>query len=256
MNYRYLLNFQLKIPVKTSCWGNLKKTILYQTKLIISAAITMKTKYFQTSIAIAGLVISLSYTSFSQEERERPGRGPDPRPPRSESPGQSQTASLFQVLDRNRDGKLQQNEIDMAVVILRRMDQNKDGDVSLNEIKSLPRRPDNSNQRRPDQQNPNQNRPSRRPSLETFDKNEDGKISKEEAPDRLKERFDEVDKNSDGFIDKEEQTAMFEAFRRRFQQGQGGQPNRSNPNRPNRPDPNAGQGRTERPRRPPVEKEE
>ena len=97
----------------------------------------MKTKYFQTSIAIVGLVISLSCTSFSQEERERPGRGPDPRPPRSESPGQSQTASLFQVLDRNRDGKLQQNEIDMAVVILRRMDQNKDGDVSLNEIKSL-----------------------------------------------------------------------------------------------------------------------
>ena len=141
----------------------------------------------------------------------------------------------------------------MAVVILRRMDQNQDGDVSQSEIRSLPRRPESS--RRPDPQNPNQNRPSRRPSLETFDKDEDGKISKEEAPDRLKERFDEVDTNSDGFIDKEEQTAMFEAFRRRFQQGQGRQPNGSNPNRPNRPDPNAGQGRTERPRRPPVEKE-
>ncbi|MDP6860387.1 MAG: hypothetical protein QF426_11260, partial [Verrucomicrobiales bacterium] len=78
---------------------------------------------------------------------------------------------------------------------------------------------------------------------------------KEEAPDRLQERFDEVDTNSDGFLDKEEQAAMFEAFRRRFQQGQDRQPNRSNPNRPDRPDPNAGQGRTDRPRRPPVEKE-
>ncbi len=215
----------------------------------------MKIKYFKTFIAIAGLAISLSGTSFAQEERERPRRGPEPRPPRAESPGQSQESSLFQVLDRNRDGKLQQDEIDMAVVILRRMDQNKDGDVSQSEIKSLPRRPDNANQRRPDQQNPNQNRSSRRPSLETFDKDEDGKISKEEAPDRLKDRFDEVDKNSDGFLDKEEQAAMFEAFRRRFQQGQGRQPNQTNPNRPNRPDPNAGQGRTERPRRPPVEKE-
>ena len=216
----------------------------------------MKTKYFKTFIAIAGLAISLSGTSFAQEERERPRRGPEPRPPRSESPDQSQESSLFQVLDRNRDGKLQQNEIDMAVVILRRMDQNKDGDVSQSEIKSLPRRPDNANQRRPDQQNPNQIRSSRRPSLETFDKDEDGIISKEEAPDRLKDRFDDVDTNSDGFLDKEAQAAMFEAFRRRFQQGQGGQPNRSNPNRPNRPDPNAGQGRTERPRRPPVEKGE
>tara|TARA_B100000686_G_scaffold352268_1_gene453680 strand:+ start:1587 stop:2228 length:642 start_codon:yes stop_codon:yes gene_type:complete len=213
----------------------------------------MNTKYPKTLIVIAGLAISLSDTSFSQEERERPRRGTDPRPPRSESPGQSQNNSLFQVLDRNRDGKLQQSEIDMAVVILRRMDQNQDGDVSQSEIRSLPRRPESS--RRPDQQNPNQNRPSRRPGLETFDKDEDGKISKEEAPDRLKERFDEVDKNSDGFIDKEEQAAMLEAFRRRFQQGQGRQPNRSNPNRPDRPDPNAGQGRTERPRRPPVEKE-
>jgi len=215
----------------------------------------MKIKYFKTFIAIAALAISLSGTSFAQEERERPRRGPEPRPPRSESPDKSQESSLFQVLDRNRDGKLQQDEIDMAVVILRRMDQNKDGDVSQSEIKSLPRRPDNANQRRPDQQNPNQNRSSRRPSLETFDKDEDGKISKEEAPDRLKDRFDENDKNSDGFLDKEEQAAMFEAFRRRFQQGQGRQPNQTNPNRPNRPDPNAGQGRTERPRRPPVEKE-
>ena len=215
----------------------------------------MKIKHFKTFIAIAGLLISLGSTSNAQEEKERPRGGPEERPRRGSeqrSPGQSQTNSLFQVLDRNRDGKLQQSEIDMAVVILRRMDQNKDGDVSQDEIKSLPpRRPENSNQRRPDQQNPNQNRTTRRPSLETFDKDEDGKISKEEAPDRLKDRFDEVDTNSDGFIDKEEQTAMFEAFRRRFQQGQGRQ-NRSNPNRP---DPNAGQGRTERPRRPPVEKE-
>ena len=74
----------------------------------------------------------------------------------------------------------------------------------------------------------------------------------------MKERFGEADSDSDGFIDKEEQQVMIEGFRRRSQQGQGRQPGQPNRNRPNsnRPDPDAGQGRTERPRRPPLESEE
>jgi len=38
-------------------------------------------------------------------------------------------------------------------------------------------------------------------SLKRFDKDSDGKVSKEEAPDRLKERFDSLDTNKDGFLD-------------------------------------------------------
>ena len=37
--------------------------------------------------------------------------------------------------------------------------------------------------------------------LQRFDKDSDGKVSKEEAPDRLKERFDSLDANKDGFLD-------------------------------------------------------
>lgn len=37
--------------------------------------------------------------------------------------------------------------------------------------------------------------------LQRFDKDSDGKVSKEEAPDRLKERFDSLDTNKDGFLD-------------------------------------------------------
>jgi collagen type III alpha len=37
--------------------------------------------------------------------------------------------------------------------------------------------------------------------LRAADANGDGKISKEEAPDRLKENFDRFDANGDGFID-------------------------------------------------------
>src|SRR5207244_6657832 len=40
--------------------------------------------------------------------------------------------------------------------------------------------------------------------LQRLDKNGDGKLSKEGAPDRLKENFDRLDANKDGFLDKEE----------------------------------------------------
>ena len=41
---------------------------------------------------------------------------------------------IYSKFDRNRDGELQQNEIDLAVVVLRRMDENEDGDVSQSEV--------------------------------------------------------------------------------------------------------------------------
>ena len=54
--------------------------------------------------------------------------------------------------------------------------------------------------------------------MAALDKDGDGKISKDEAPDRMKDRFDSMDSNGDGFIDKAEQAALI----RRFQQGGGG----------------------------------
>lgn len=49
--------------------------------------------------------------------------------------------------------------------------------------------------------------------LKAADKNNDGKISKEEAPDRMKQRFDRIDQNSDGFVDKEETAALIKRLR-------------------------------------------
>lgn len=51
----------------------------------------------------------------------------------------------------------------------------------------------------------------RRPTLERFDANGDGKITEEEAPERMKANFAEIDANGDGGIDAEE----FSAIRRR-----------------------------------------
>jgi len=39
------------------------------------------------------------------------------------------------------------------------------------------------------------------PSIEMMDKNSDGKLSRDEVPERMAQRFERVDINGDGFID-------------------------------------------------------
>ena len=53
------------------------------------------------------------------------------------------------------------------------------------------------------------------------DTNQDGKISKEEAPARLKENFDRNDRNGDGFIDEAELLQMFQRARESGGGGEG-----------------------------------
>jgi len=58
-----------------------------------------------------------------------------------------------------------------------------------------------------------------RPDLMASDADGDGKVSREEAPERMAQFFDRMDANSDGFIDAEE---VAEARRRREANGGGG----------------------------------
>ncbi|MFO7902655.1 MAG: EF-hand domain-containing protein [Planctomycetota bacterium] len=60
--------------------------------------------------------------------------------------------------------------------------------------------------------------------IKEADKDDDGKISKEEAPDRLKKHFDKVDKNDDGYVDKAEVRGM---LRHRKQAQRRGGPDKS-----------------------------
>ena len=180
----------------------------------------------------AFLLASLLVPFAPAQDEDRPRR-PGPPPPSAEGGD-----PLLRLIDRNGDGDLQQFEIDMAVVVLRRMDRDQDGVVSADELRAPPPRFGQGN--RPG----NQPRPGQGgfPRLGDLDTDKDGRISKDEAPDRMRERFDMIDANSDGFLDKEEQEALIARMRERFRNG--GADRR-------RPEPEAPGGGV-RPKRPPL----
>ncbi|NNC90340.1 MAG: hypothetical protein HKN82_17945 [Akkermansiaceae bacterium] len=204
----------------------------------------MKTTTKLSWLAMAGVMAALAAPALAQDRPDRPRRDARPGAGEDERP-----RTLMAALDRNRDGSLDQNEIDMAVVVLRRMDRDQDGKVTSEEVASgPPPRPDGAG--RPDGPGRPGGRPGggRGPGLEMFkriDTDGDGKISKDEAPDRMAENFAQIDGNADGFIDKEEQEKLIEMMRQRFRDG-GGQ----RPGQRRRPDPGAGEGGTDKPKRP------
>ncbi len=61
-----------------------------------------------------------------------------------------------------------------------------------------------------------------------FDADGDGKISLEEAPERMKSVFDQIDANSDGFADAAEFEARRAARQQERSEGEGGRPQRPN----------------------------
>ena len=110
------------------------------------------------------------------------------------------------MIDRNGNGTIEADEIDMAVVSLRKLDLNKDGKVTRDEIGRMDAgsRTDPGSSRR---------FRGRLPTLSSLDKDGDGKINKEEAPERMRENFERTDTNGDGFIDSKEFDAVLQRIR-------------------------------------------
>ena len=149
----------------------------------------------------------------------------------------------MRALDTNQDGELDQSELDLAVANLRKLDTNKDGKVSQEELGR-----GRGGSSRPDQPGTRSDRPRfQLPVFADLDKSGDEKLSKEELPERMQQRFDQMDRNGDGVIDKEEWETVMNFIRERMRNAG------NNPQR--RPDRGGGEGGSERPKRPALDDE-
>lgn len=122
---------------------------------------------------------------------------------------------LFQQLDKNSDGQLTKEEVDADKVrlferLVRVGDKNADGKLDRAEFEAATKdRPAGDPAATPDikpgeGRGPAEGRQGLAELLKRLDKNGDGKLSKEEAPERLQQNWDRLDRNGDGFISADE----------------------------------------------------
>lgn len=104
---------------------------------------------------------------------------------------------LLAALDTDHDGALSAEEIAQAATSLATLDKNGDGQINADEMK------------------PHTMTPAERLHhfIEEFDGNKDGKIARNEAPERMVSsgEFDKIDTNHDGVLDRDELDKFFAA---------------------------------------------
>lgn len=169
--------------------------------------------------------------SLTKEEfgRNLPqGRNGD-RPPAENRPSESERPaergpSFLRALDLNRDGRLSKDELAKAAAKFEELDKNQDGYLDLAEMfggggEGPPRDRDPESRvegrregrdRSPEVDGSGRGRDA--PLFQRFDQNGDGKISKDEAPEPLKQRFGVLDADGDGFVSLDEFRAGAAAF--------------------------------------------
>lgn len=133
-----------------------------------------------------------------------PGRPGEPGMPGMGPPG----GGLIAALDKDRNGELSAEEINSAGDALKKLD--RDGDGKLTQREFMPPRPEGG----PTASGMQGGTERFMAYLMQQDKNGDGKLSKEEAPERMRENFAQVDANGDGQADEKELRQMAERFTR------------------------------------------
>lgn len=133
------------------------------------------------------------------------------------------TNPLFDRLDKNQDGQVGPDEIDeprrrLFERLIREGDKNGDGKLSRDEFsgaaRGRPVEPAAAAPGAPGAPGARGNLPNPREIFDRFDRNKDGKLDKDEAPERMRENFDRVDRNGDGSVDPEELRQAFAALAR------------------------------------------
>lgn len=116
--------------------------------------------------------------------------------------------AMFKNADKNHDGKVTLEEARaLSGEKFAAADTNKDGQIEPEEMRALGARMGKGDRAGRGHGRGHARGQGQGQGLKRLDKDGNGMISKEEAPPRLKDRFDEVDANKDGQIDKEEMKA-------------------------------------------------
>jgi Ca2+-binding EF-hand superfamily protein len=153
-------------------------------------------------ILVAAILLLATFQTMAQRPEGEPGQrrggfgGPD---------AMARMNPLFAALDANQDGEIDSTEINNAVAALKKLDKNSDGKIDVAEV-----RPEfggrgefGGDRGGRGGQGPGQggNLAER---IMQFDSNKDGKVTKEELPERMARMMERLDANSDGAITKEE----------------------------------------------------
>ena len=141
-------------------------------------------------------------------------------------------SGLFDRFDKNKDGKLTKDEVPaMLWEHLSKADANKDGAVTKEELEAYHKKMREEFQQQmkgfggshagPPHGGPQGFKPPSVDELfERFDKNKDGKLTKDEVPAMLWEHLSKADANKDGAVTKEELQAARKQMEERWKQHQ------------------------------------
>ncbi|MFK7778237.1 MAG: EF-hand domain-containing protein [Gimesia sp.] len=193
-----------------------------------------------------------------RDRGERGNRDGGPQRDRRGGPGGRpdfmQMLPVIAALDTNKDGEISKEEIENATASLKKLDKDKNGKLTRDELlPSFGRRggdrrgpggaggPSGSGGREGDRRGPgNRSAFSVDGFIENMmknDKNKDGKLTKEELPERMQSMFSRIDTNKDNEVDKAELKKMAENFNSRSRSGGRDRGSRdSGKNRPKRPE--------------------
>ena len=172
-------------------------------------------------VKLAALVLTLTVPAISiaqppegDRPQERPPEGRQERPRDGGPDGRPRFPNpVLEAIDADKNGELSAEEIANAATALKTLDKNSDGKLDMVEMRpnfegmgrgfgGPPGGPGLGSGQGGGGAEEMMNR------LIAMDANKNGKLEKDEVPERMQSMFTRADKNEDGAIDKEEMTAM------------------------------------------------